>query len=76
MFSLYYIDTDHAFRRINNESLKQERMIKIGKIIDKDDIDMAGKWNDKYGIFLRDKVLLPSTDWFDPRLLRSAPHSE
>ena len=51
-------------------------MIKIGKAIDKDDIDMAGKWNDKYGTFNRDKVVSPSTAWFDPSLLRSAPHSE
>jgi len=76
MFSFYYIDTDHLCRRISNERSKQQRMIKIGKAIDKDDIDMALKWNDKYGTFIRDKVVPPSNAWFDPSLLRSAPHSE
>jgi hypothetical protein len=51
-------------------------MIKIGKPIRKDDIDMSDKWNDKYGAFIRDKVVPPSTAWFDPSLLRSAPPSE
>jgi hypothetical protein len=53
-------------------------MIKIGKAIDKDDIDMAAKWqNEKYGTFIRDKVVPPSIAWrFDPSLLRSAPSSE
>jgi hypothetical protein len=51
-------------------------MIKMGKPIRKDDIDMSDKWNDKYGAFIRDKVVPPSTTWFDPSLLRSAPPSE
>jgi hypothetical protein len=51
-------------------------MIKIGKAIHKDDIDMAGKWSDKYGIFIRDKVVPLLTAWFDPSILRSAPHSK
>ena len=76
MFSFYDINTDHVCRRINNERSKQQRLIKIGKEIHKDDIDMADKWNDKYGVFIRDKVVPPSTDWFDPSLFRSAPHSE
>ncbi len=63
-------------RRINNERSYQQRMIKIGKAIAKDNIDMAGKWNDMYGTFIRNKIVPPSTDWFDPSLLRSAPHSE
>ena len=50
MFSFYYIDTDHLCRRISNERSKQQRMIKIGKAIDKDDIDMALKWNDKMAV--------------------------
>ena len=41
---------------INNERSKQQSMIKIGKAIDKDDINMVAKWNDKYGTFIRDKV--------------------
>ena len=76
MHSFYYIDTDHVCRRINNERSKQHRMTKIGKAIHKDDIDMVDKWNDKYGAFMPDKVLSPSTAWFDPSLLRSAPSSE
>jgi hypothetical protein len=51
-------------------------MIKIGKPISQDDIDMSDKWNDKYGAFIRDKVVPPSIAWFDPSLLRSAPPSE
>jgi hypothetical protein len=51
-------------------------MVKIGKAIDKDDIDMAAKWNGKYGTFIRDKVVPPSTAWFDPSLLRSEPPSK
>ena len=55
---------------------KQQRMIKIGKAIDKDDIDMVAKWNDKYDTFIHDKVVPPSIDWFDPSLLRPASSSE
>ncbi len=76
MYSFYYIDTDHVCRRMSNESSKQQRMIKIGKPIHNDDIDMANKWNDKYGAFIRDKVVPPPIAWFDPNLLRSAPPSE
>ncbi len=76
MYSFYYIDTDNVCRRINNERSKQPRMIKIGKAIDKDDIDMVGKWNDKYGTFIRDKIVPYSTAWLDPSLLRPVPHSE
>ncbi len=63
-------------RRISNERSKQQRMIKIGIPIHNEDIDMANKWNDKYGAFIRDKVVLAPTVWFDPSLLRSAPPSE
>ena len=76
MYSFYYIDTYYACRRINNERSKQQKLVKIGKPIHKDDIDMADKWNDKYMAFIRDKVVQPSTAWFDPSLLRSAPPSE
>ena len=76
MYSFYYIDTYHVCRRIGNERSKQQRPIKIGKAIHKDDIDMVDKWNDKYMAFIRDKVVLNSTAWFDPSLLRSAPPSE
>ncbi len=76
MFSFYYIHTDHVCRRISIERSKQQMMIKIGKAIHKDDIDMAGKWSDKYGIFIRDKVVPLLTAWFDPSILRSAPHSK
>ena len=55
---------------------KQHRMIKIGKAVDKDDIDIAAKWNDKYSIFICDKVVPHSAAWFDPSLLRSATPSE
>jgi hypothetical protein len=48
----------------------------LEKAIDKEDIDMAAKWNEKHGTFIRDKVVPPSPDWFDPSLLRSAPPSE
>jgi hypothetical protein len=51
-------------------------MIKIGKAVDKDDIDIAAKWNDKYSIFICDKVVPHSAAWFDPSLLRSATPSE
>ncbi len=64
------------YRKIINERSKQQSMIKIRQAIDKDDINMAGKWNDKYGKFIRDKVGPPSTAWFDPSLLRPVPHSE
>jgi hypothetical protein len=76
MFPFTFIDTNHVCRRISNERSKQQRLIKIGKAIDKDDLDMAAKWNDKYGTFIRDKVVPPSTAWFEPSLLRSAPPSE
>lgn len=76
MYSFYSINTDHVCRRISNERSKQQRMIKIGKPISQDDIDMSDKWNDKYGAFIRDKVVPPSIAWFDPSLLRSAPPSE
>ncbi len=76
MYSFYSINTDHVCRRISNERSKQQRMIKIGKPINQDDIDMSDKWNDKYGAFIRDKVVPPSTAWFDSSLLRSAPPSE
>ena len=76
MYSFYSINIDHVCRRINNERSKQQMMIKIGKPINKDYIDMSDKWNDKYGAFIRDKVVPPSTAWFDPSLLRSAPPSE
>ncbi len=75
MYFFHYIDTDPVCMRINNERLKQHMMIKIGKPIHKDDIDMDDRWNDKYGACIRDKVVPPSTDWFDPSLLRSAPPS-
>jgi hypothetical protein len=51
-------------------------MINIGKAIDKDDVDMVAKWNDKYGTSIHDKVVPPSTAWFEPSLLRSAPPSQ
>ncbi len=52
-------------------------MIKIGKTIDKDEVAMVAKWNDdKYGKFIHGKVVPPSTAWFDPNLLRSAPPTE
>jgi hypothetical protein len=51
-------------------------MIKIGKARGKDNIVMVAKWNDKYGTFIRDKVVPPSTAWFDLSLLRSAPPSK
>ncbi len=76
MFPFYNFDTNHVCRRIGNERSKQQRMIKIGKAIDKDDVDMDAKWNDKYGTFIHDKVVPPSFAWFDPSLLRSAPPSE
>ena len=76
MYSFYYIDIDHVCRRISNERSKQQRIIKIRKPIHNDVIDMANKWNDKYGVFIRDKVVPPQTAWFDPSLLRSAPPSE
>jgi hypothetical protein len=76
MFPFYNFDTNHVCRRFNNERSKQQRMIKIGKAIDKDDVDMVAKWNDKYGTFIHDKVVPPSTAWFDSSLLRSAPPSE
>ncbi len=76
MFPFYYFDTNHVGGRIRNERSKQRRIIKIGKAIDKDDIDMVAKWDDKYGTFIRDKVVPPSTNWFDPSLLRSALPSE
>ena len=63
-------------RRISNERSKQQKIIKIGKEIHKDDIDMVDKWNDKYGALIRDKVVPPSSPWLDPSLLRSAPPSE
>ncbi len=43
MYFFCYVDTDHVCRRINNDGLKQQRIIKIGKAIAKDDIDMDGK---------------------------------
>ena len=61
MYSFYSINTDHVYMRINNERSKQQRMIKIGKPTNKDDIDMFDKWNDKYMAFIRDKVVPPST---------------
>ena len=76
MYSFYYIDADHVCMRISNERSRQKRMIKIGKAINKDDIDMSDKWNDRYRAFIRDKVVPPSTAWFDPSLLHSAPPSE
>jgi hypothetical protein len=76
MYSLYYIDTDHLCRRIDNERLKKYRIIKVGKAIHKDDIDMIDKWNDKYGAFIRDKIVPPSSAWFDQSLLRAAPPSK
>ncbi len=36
-------------------------MTRIGKAIDKDDVDMVAKWNDKYGTLIHDKVVPPST---------------
>jgi hypothetical protein len=54
--------------KIGNERSKQQRMIKIGKPINKDGIDMSDKWNDKYGAFIRNKVVPLSTVWFDPSL--------
>jgi hypothetical protein len=76
MYSFYYIDAYHVCRRIRNERSKQQRLIKIGKPINKDNIDMVDKWNDKYMAFIRDKAVPPSTAWFDPSLLLSAPPLE
>ena len=76
MYSFYSINIDHVCMRISNERSKQQRMIKIGKPICIDDIDMSDKWNDKYGAFTRDKVAPSSSAWFDPSLLRSAPPSK
>ena len=61
MYSFYSINIDHVCRRISNERSQQQRIIKIGKPINKENIDMSDKWNDKYGAFIRDKVVLPST---------------
>ena len=44
-------------------------MLKIGKEIPQDEIDMAEKWEEKYGQYVRDKTVPPSTAWFDPTLV-------
>jgi hypothetical protein len=36
-------------------------MLKIRKETPQDEIDMAEKWDEKYGQYLRDKTLPPST---------------
>ena len=76
MFPFYNFDKNHLCRRINNERSKQQRMIKIGNAIDKVDVDMVAKCNDKYGTFIHDKVVPHSAAWFDPSVLRSAPSLE
>jgi hypothetical protein len=69
MNSDYVIDTARFCRRISNERSKQQRMLKIGKEIPQDEIDMAEKWEEKYGQYVRDKTVPPSTAWFDPTLV-------
>ncbi len=69
VLNIYYINTDHLCRRLSNERLKQQRMLKIEIQTYQDDIDLARKWSEKYDGFLRDKIEPPSTAWFDPSLL-------
>ena len=71
-YSEYVIDKACLCKRISNERSKQQRMLKIGKEIPQDDIDMAEKWDEKYGQYLRDKTLPPSTAKFDPTMVVSA----
>ena len=70
-YSECVIDTACLCKRISNERSKQQRMLKIGKEIPQDKIDMAKKWDEKYGQYLRDKTVTPSTTWFDPTLVSS-----
>ncbi len=61
MHSDYVINTARFCRRISNERSKQQRMLKIGKEIPQEEIDMAKKWDEKYGQYLCDKAAPPST---------------
>jgi hypothetical protein len=69
MHSEKVIDTARLCRRISNERSKNQRLLKFGKPIRQQDIDKAQKWGEKYGQYLRDNTVPPTTTWVDASLV-------
>ena len=68
-----FITVTPSIRRLSNERCSLHALIKRGREVKPQALLMARTWSEVYGFHFREDSTPPQEQWFDPRLIQSAP---